>query len=122
MTLSLFGRNRWGNETIQGYARLHLPLGSGVRSIRTPIVNAKCANIWAALQSWLIDRKPELKDPKVLGDGTRTKGNFVFMYLSISTYIFDFAGLLLESFGDIIVSLQSISRGSDKLSLDWGQR
>lgn len=102
MTLSLFGRNRWGNETIQGYARLHLPLGGGRRQIRAPIVNAKCANIWAALQSWLIDRNPELKDPRVLADGPRTKG------------------LLLESFGEVVVSLQAITRGAEKLALDWG--
>lgn len=81
MTLSLFGRNRWGTETIQGYARLHLPIG-GERIIRAPIVNAKCSNIWAALQSWLVDRSPELKDPQILSEGHRTKGLRLYLFLN----------------------------------------
>lgn len=30
-------------------------------------------------------------------------------------------GLFMESYGEVVVSLQSISRGVEKMCLDWGQ-
>lgn len=77
--------------------------GSDVE-IRAPIIQTKCSNIWSSMTTWFLDRNPELRNPKVLLEGEKTKGLFI------------------ESYGEVVVSLQSISRGGGQLSLDWGQR
>lgn len=98
---SLYGTNWWGKETSFGYARIHLPIGIGNCKLRAPILILKYTNFWSALSSWITDRNPELKDPRILMDGTKSKS------LSINTY------------GELIVSLQSITRDEEKLSLVW---
>lgn len=36
-------------------------------------------------------------------------------------YIYLFSGLNTESYGELIIKLQSISRGAENLGLQWGQ-
>lgn len=56
------------------------------------------------MTTWFTDRNPELRNPKMLLEGEKTKGLYV------------------ESYGEVVIALQSISRGGGQLSLDWGQR
>lgn len=70
----LYGPNWWGTESSQGYARVHIPLGGTRTTIRAPILTAKCSNVWSAISSWFTDRNPELRDPKILLDGNKSKG------------------------------------------------
>lgn len=99
---SLYGTNWWGTETSKGYARIHVPLGGNRITMRAPILTAQCSNIWSSLSSWFTDRNPELRDPKALLDGTKAKG------------------LNMQTYGELIVTLQSITKGSDTLCLEWG--
>lgn len=101
IVFSVYGSNWWRCETSRGYARVHIPLGS--RELDAPITIPRCSNFWAAVISWFSGRNPELRDPKVLTNGNKTKG------------------LSTQSYGNVVVALQSISRGSSKLGLDWGQ-
>lgn len=101
IVFSLYGTNWWGTETSKGYARLHVPLGGCRTTIRAPILVAQCTNIWSSFSSWFTDRNPELRDPKTLLDGTKVKG------------------LNMQTYGELVVTLQSITKGSDTLCLEW---
>lgn len=98
---SLYGTNWWKAETSKGYARLHIPLGGTRKTFHAPIITAQCTNIWSSISSWFTDRNPELRDPKILLEGTKCKG------------------LNMESYGQLVVTLQSITRGSDAMNLEW---
>lgn len=82
---------------------MHVPLGAAPTTLHAPILNARCTNVWAGLLGWAADRRPELKDPCVLADGTRMRG------------------LSVESYGEMTVQLQTMQRGTERLALDWGQ-
>ncbi|XP_055323382.1 B9 domain-containing protein 1 [Sitodiplosis mosellana] len=101
IVFSLYGTNWWRAESSKGYARIHVPLGGKRTTTRAPILTAQCSNLWSSLSSWFTDRRPELRDPKILLEGTKNKG------------------LTMESYGELVVTLQSITRGGDALCLEW---
>lgn len=101
IVFSFYGANWWRCETSRGYARIHVPLG--IREITAPLCVARCSNFWAAVVSWISGRNPELRDPKVLAATGKS------------------TGLATQSYGDLIVQLQSVCRGGAKLGLNWGQ-
>ncbi|XP_055626326.1 B9 domain-containing protein 1 [Toxorhynchites rutilus septentrionalis] len=99
----LYGNNFWNVETNRGYARIHCPLSGLRRTIRAPLFVPKFTNIWSAAMSWITGINPEMREPKILADGSKHKG------------------LALESYGELVISLQAMSRGCGKMGLDWGQ-
>lgn len=101
IVFSLYGTNWWRAESSRGYARIHVPLGGKPTTLRAPILTAQCSNLWSSLSSWFTDRNPELRDPKILLEGTKNKG------------------LNMESYGELVITLQSISRGGEALCLEW---
>lgn len=101
IVFSLYGTNWWKAESSRGYARIHVPLSGKRTTVRAPILTAKCSNLWSTLSSWFTDRNPELRDPKVLVEGTKSKG------------------LNMESYGELVVTLQAITKGGDALCLEW---
>uniref|UniRef100_A0A904A650 B9 domain-containing protein 1 n=1 Tax=Anopheles quadriannulatus TaxID=34691 RepID=A0A904A650_ANOQN len=105
IVFSLYGANIWNVETNRGYARVHCPLsGTGSeRTLRAPLFIPKYSNLCSAAMSWLSGVNPELRDPKILADGSKHKG------------------LACETYGELVVRLQAISRGSSRMALDWGQ-
>jgi B9 domain-containing protein 1 len=103
IVFSIYGSNFWGLETVRGYSRLSIPLSGGVQTYVAPIILPKSVYIWAAMIDWILDRSPELRDPKVLADGTK------------------FKGLKTESYGELKVRLQTVSRGCRDLGMDWGK-
>lgn len=106
IVFSLYGTNFWGTEVNLGYARLHVPCSiSNERKsqpciIRAPVFTPKSTNMWSSLMNLFTNKSPELRDPKILADGTKTKNLFT------------------SSYGEIIVSLESITKGTDKLNFD----
>lgn len=103
IVFSMYGNNLWNVETNRGYARIHCPLMGTKRTVRAPLFVPKFSNIWSAAMSWLTGVNPEMRDPKILADGSKHKG------------------LATESYGELVVSLQAISRGCNRMALDWGQ-
>lgn len=103
VVFSLYGNNFWNVETNRGYGRVHCPLSGMKRTVRAPLFVPKFSNIWSAAMSWLTGVNPEMRDPKILADGSKHKG------------------LACESYGELVVSLQAISRGCSRMGLDWGQ-
>lgn len=106
MVLSLYGTNMWGTEVNLGYTRIHVPCviakdsKTEVKSIQAPILTPKSTNIWSSLINFITNRNPELRDPKILADGTKTKNLFT------------------SSYGSVFVSLECITKGTDKLNFD----
>jgi B9 domain-containing protein 1 len=106
IVFSLYSTNMWGTEVNCGYARIHVPCVISNDSnaqpviIRTPIITPKSTNIWSSLINLIINRNPELRDPKILADGSKTKNLFT------------------SSYGEVVVSLQCITKGTDKLNFD----
>jgi B9 domain-containing protein 1 len=97
----------WGTEVNLGYARVHVPcvLTNEKRKvetnvIRAPIITPKATNIWSSVINLITNRNPELRDPKILADGTKTKN------------------LYTSSYGEVIVSLECVTKGTDKLNFD----
>lgn len=103
IVFSLYGNNLWNVETNRGYARIHCPLSGMKRIVRSPLYVPKFSNIWSAAMSWITGVNPEMRDPKILADGSKNKG------------------LASESYGELVVGLQAISRGCSRMALDWGQ-
>ncbi|CAO1437350.1 unnamed protein product [Diamesa serratosioi] len=106
IVFSFYGTNRWGTEINLGYARIHVPCNvinerkSELQILRAPIVTPKATNIWASMINLITDRTPELRDPKILANGTKTKNLFT------------------SSYGEILISLESIMKGTEKLAFD----
>lgn len=70
----------WGTETSRGYARIHVPLCGSEQLFNAPIIVAKSSNMWAAAISFVSDRNPELRDPKVLTEGLKNKSKVVYFF------------------------------------------
>lgn len=96
----------WGTEVNLGYARVHVPCVITNKSkteptiIRAPIFTPKSTNMWSSIINFIANRSPELRDPKILADGTKTKNLFT------------------SSYGELLVSLEAITKGTDKLNFD----
>lgn len=69
----------WGTETSRGYARIHVPLCGSEQLFNAPIIVAKCSNMWTAAVSFVSDRSPELRDPKILAEGLKNKSELFFV-------------------------------------------
>lgn len=79
IVFSLYGNNIWGTETSRGYARIHVPLCGSEQLYNAPIFVAKCSSMWAAAVSFMSDRSPELRDPKLLAEGLKNKSKVFFL-------------------------------------------
>lgn len=103
---SLYGTNFWGTEVNLGYARIHVPcMITNDRKqeqtiIRAPIITPKSTNVWSSLINLITNRSPELRDPKILADGTKTKNLFT------------------SSYGELFVSLDAITKGTQPHNFD----
>lgn len=102
IVFSLYGKNFWGTETSQGYGRVHVPLFGQISTSSVPVLVPKCSNIWAAIVSWMTDKNPELRDPKVLIDGSKTKSKNRQNYFMMTSFF-------------IHVNLKFIFRSNDRI-------
>lgn len=106
IVFSLYGSNFWGREVSLGYARALVPcsiankVNSGPSKIQVPIIIPKSTNMWTSIVNLITNRSPELRDPKTLADGTKTKNLFT------------------SSYGELVVSLESITKGTEKFDFD----
>ncbi|XP_073828742.1 B9 domain-containing protein 1 [Musca autumnalis] len=102
LIVCLYGKTRWGIETSLGYSRLHVPIfgSESNQRIKAPVLKPFCSNTLAVITSWITSRNPELKDPRILLDNTKTKG------------------LSMESYGELEFVLSVITRGSGRLGLE----
>lgn len=103
IVFNVYGDNLWGAEVSRGNTRVHIPLAGHDQSqrITCPLVTPKPLDFCAKIAAWFSDWKPEFRDMTVLSQGNKTKG--------IST----------ESYGHLVLSLSTISRGQRALGLQW---
>ncbi|XP_017475523.1 PREDICTED: B9 domain-containing protein 1 [Rhagoletis zephyria] len=104
LIICIYGKTRWGAETVLGYSRINLPVfGSHAdEPIIAPILIPRNSNMVSELASWITGRNPELKDPKALLSSGKLKG------------------ISAESYGEVIFKLTTILRGTNRLGYDWG--
>lgn len=96
----------WGTEVNLGYSRIHVPCvltnerNQKATIINAPIFTPKATNMWSAIINFISNRSPELRDPRILADGTKAKN------------------LYTSSYGELFVSLESITKGTERLNFD----
>jgi B9 domain-containing protein 1 len=106
IVFSLYGTNFWGAEVNLGYARVHVPCiitnerKSEPATLKAAIFKPKSTNMWSALVNLITNRSPELRDPRILAEGAKTKNLFT------------------SSYGELCVSLESITKGTEHLGFD----
>lgn len=99
---NVYGENLWGTEVSRGNARAHVPLaGPDQRRLEAALVTPKPADLCSKITSWLADWNSEFRDMTLLTQGHKTKG--------INT----------ESYGHLVLTLSTISRGQNALGLQW---
>ncbi|XP_023291444.1 B9 domain-containing protein 1 [Lucilia cuprina] len=103
LLISIYGKTRWGIETSLGYSHVHVPVFGNVANytIKAPILKPRCSNMLADVTTWLTGRNPELKDAKILLDNSKSKG------------------LSMESYGELQLILNIITRGTARLGLEY---
>uniref|UniRef100_A0A1A9WHQ3 B9 domain-containing protein 1 n=1 Tax=Glossina brevipalpis TaxID=37001 RepID=A0A1A9WHQ3_9MUSC len=105
--MCVYGTTHCGLETSLGYCRVHVPVFGGnncnrvSQMLKAPILRARCSNMMSDFIRWLTGRNPELKDPRVLLDNMKTKG------------------LSTESYGEMQLQLNVISRGVAHLGFEY---
>jgi len=102
--ISVYGKKRWNTEISLGYSRVHLPmLGSNEsnQSIVAPIVIPKSSNMIAQMSNWLAGTNPELKNPNILTDGSKTKRLFG-CFILLEHYYKDFFENIYRTFSGIL--------------------
>ncbi|KAM7346859.1 B9 domain-containing protein 1 isoform 2-T2 [Cochliomyia hominivorax] len=101
LIVSIYGKTRWGIETCLGYGRVHVPVFANVTNhkLTAPILKPRCSNMMADVTTWITGRNPELKDVKILLDNTKS--------------------LSMESYGELHLVLNVISRGTARFGLEY---
>ncbi|KAI9589946.1 hypothetical protein GQX74_008114 [Glossina fuscipes] len=105
--ISIYGTTFWGIDVSLGYSRVHVPVfGNGncksiSQMLKAPILRPRCTNMMSDFIRWLTGRNPELKDPKILLDNMKTRG------------------LSTESYGEVQLQLNVMSRGIARLGLEF---
>lgn len=96
----------WGTEVNLGYARVHIPVAitnarkSSPTVIRASIFTPKATSMCSSIINFFANRNPELRDPKILADGTKLKNLFT------------------SSYGELLVSLETITKGTEQFNFD----
>ncbi|KAG7167528.1 B9 domain-containing protein 1-like [Homarus americanus] len=67
--ISIYGTDVFGNVVIRGYTACHVPITPGTHTRRLTTFVPESASMVQKLISWLIGRRPEFVDPKLITQG-----------------------------------------------------
>ena len=91
--VSVYGLDSLGNDIVRGYGAVHVPVTSAMNSpyvtLKIPVFVPESASFVQKLAGWLMGRRPEFVDPRVVASGegrdvTRvTSQGFVTVQLSV---------------------------------------
>ena len=94
LVVSVYGMDSFGNDIVRGYGAVHVPIfaGSG-QNIDVPLFVPESASIIQKLTGWLMGRRPEYVDPRVVASGegrgvtrvTSSDGGFVKVHFNVVT-------------------------------------
>uniref|UniRef100_A0AC11CSJ1 B9 domain containing 1 n=1 Tax=Ovis aries TaxID=9940 RepID=A0AC11CSJ1_SHEEP len=69
IVLSVYGPDVFGNDVVRGYGAVHVPLSPGRHKKTIPMFVPESTSKLQKFTSWLMGRRPEYTDPKVVAQG-----------------------------------------------------
>ncbi|XP_078415089.1 B9 domain-containing protein 1 isoform X2 [Cetorhinus maximus] len=69
IVISVYGADLFGNDVVRGYGGVHVPTTPGRHKRTIPMFVPDSSSKLQKLTSWLMGRRPEFTDPKVVAQG-----------------------------------------------------
>ncbi|XP_018620074.1 B9 domain-containing protein 1 isoform X1 [Scleropages formosus] len=69
IAVSVYGPDTFGNDVVRGYGAVHVPLTPGKHVRTVPMFVPESTSRLQKFTSWLMGRRPEFTDPKVVAQG-----------------------------------------------------
>uniref|UniRef100_K7FV76 B9 domain-containing protein 1 n=2 Tax=Pelodiscus sinensis TaxID=13735 RepID=K7FV76_PELSI len=69
IVVSVYGPDLFGNDVVRGYGAVHVPFVPGSHRRTIPMFVPESTSKLQKLTSWLMGRRPEFTDPKVVAQG-----------------------------------------------------
>ncbi|XP_026877994.2 B9 domain-containing protein 1 [Electrophorus electricus] len=91
IVVSVYGPDSFGNDVVRGYGAVHVPFSPGTHTRTIPMFVPESTSRLQKFTSWLMGRRPEYTDPKVVAQGegrevTRVRSQgFVTLQFNIVT-------------------------------------
>uniref|UniRef100_A0A672NI00 B9 domain-containing protein 1 n=1 Tax=Sinocyclocheilus grahami TaxID=75366 RepID=A0A672NI00_SINGR len=91
IVVSVYGPDTFGNDVARGYGAIHIPFTPGKHTKPIPMFVPESTSRLQTFTSWLMGRRPEFTDPKVVAQGegrdvTRVRSQgFVTLQFNIVT-------------------------------------
>lgn len=69
LVISVYGLDSLGHDVVRGYGAVHIPIIAGSHYRRIPMFVPESSSLVQKFTSWLIGRRPEYIDPRVVSQG-----------------------------------------------------
>ncbi|XP_015215859.1 B9 domain-containing protein 1 isoform X2 [Lepisosteus oculatus] len=69
IVVSVYGLDAFGNDVVRGYGAVHVPITPGQHKRTIPMFVPESTSRLQKFTSWLMGRRPEFTDPKVVAQG-----------------------------------------------------
>ncbi|XP_029913463.1 B9 domain-containing protein 1 [Myripristis murdjan] len=69
IVVSVYGPDTFGNDVVRGYGATHIPFTPGQHTRTIPMFVPESTSRLQKFTSWLLGRRPEYTDPKVVAQG-----------------------------------------------------
>ncbi|XP_055934763.1 B9 domain-containing protein 1-like [Argiope bruennichi] len=69
LVVSMYGIDFFGNDIVRGYGSVHVPISAGRHKRRIAMFVPESSSMLQKFTSWLIGRRPEFIDPRVVAQG-----------------------------------------------------
>ncbi|TRY59062.1 hypothetical protein DNTS_008383, partial [Danionella cerebrum] len=77
IVVSVYGPDTFGNDVVRGYGAVHIPFTPGKHTKTIPMfVPESTSRLQKFTRFWLMGRRPEFTDPKVVAQGEGREGKF----------------------------------------------
>uniref|UniRef100_H2Y8E3 B9 domain-containing protein 1 n=1 Tax=Ciona savignyi TaxID=51511 RepID=H2Y8E3_CIOSA len=69
LVVSCYGPDVFGRDIVRGYGAIHIPMTPGKHKVKVPMFVPVSSSKLQQITSWLLGRRPEFVDPKVVAQG-----------------------------------------------------
>ncbi|CAF1544827.1 unnamed protein product, partial [Didymodactylos carnosus] len=66
LVLSGYGLDVFGHDVVRGYGATHIPITPGRHKVRIPLFVPRSTSLFHQFLAWMLGRRPEFVDPKVV--------------------------------------------------------
>ena len=88
---SVYGLDSLGNDVVRGYGAIHIPLTSTVHvpyvTLKIPVFVPESASIMQRIAGWIMGRRPEFVDPRVVTSGNQLNKYIPKTYQVLHTFL-----------------------------------